>query len=322
MLTDNPPIKTIFMYSGQGSQYYQMGAELYASNPIFRRRMDELDRMVMDMFGFSLLTKLYASEQMKNIPFEDTILSSLAIFMLELAMTDLLIHYGIQPDGIVSLSMGGFAALCASGVADDEVMMRTLYRQAQAMEMYCVQGVMLAVLAPVDLWRDNEVLRLNSEIAAVNSESHFVLSFPLSALVQVKACLKSHRATFQQIPVSRAYHSRWIEPARQSVLDAFTGVIFRRRILPIYLCSAEPEKENISPLTMWNIARGPICMHDSIQDLESQGRYRYIDLGPSGTAATLLKHMLPTSSKSKSYHIISPFDKDDRALNTLLTNTI
>lgn len=126
MLTDNPPIKTIFMYSGQGSQYYQMGAELYASNPIFRRRMDELDRMVMDMFGFSLLTKLYASEQMKNIPFEDTILSSLAIFMLELAMTDLLIHYGIQPDGIVSLSMGGFAALCASGVADDEVMMRTL----------------------------------------------------------------------------------------------------------------------------------------------------------------------------------------------------
>ncbi len=322
MLADNQPVKTIFMYSGQGSQYYHMGAGLYATNPVFRQRMDALDCMAADLCGFSPLAALYANENSKSTPFEDTLLSSLTIFMLERAMTETLIHYDCRPDGVLSLSMGAFAALCASGVADEEAMMTALFRQAQAMEHCCSAGIMLAVLAPMSLWLDEEVLRHNAEIAAVNGESHFVLSLPRSALALVEARLMARNALFQRMPVSRAYHSRWIETAHQAVLSAFAGVAFRRATLPASLCLAVPESGDVSPPIMLNIARGPICMREAVQSLEGREKYRYIDVGPSGTAATLLRYMLPEARKSAAHILLSPLRQDERSFNMLLAKTV
>ncbi|MBW7982906.1 acyltransferase domain-containing protein [Enterobacillus tribolii] len=318
MLMDNQPVKTIFMYTGQGSQYYHMGAGLYATNPVFRQRMDKLNHMATDLFGFSPLAGLYAPERLKSTPFEDTVLSSLTIFMLERAITDTLIHYDCRPDGVLSLSMGAFAALCASGVSDDETMLVALHRQAQAMERCCAGGIMVAVLAPVTLWQEEDTLRLNSEIAAINGESHFVLSLPRSALAQVEARLTIRKAPFQRMPVSRAYHSRWIEPACQEVLNAFGDVAFRRAKMPVSLCLAAPVSGDISPQIMWNIARGPICLRDAVQRLEREGGYRYLDAGPSGTAATLLKYMLPAARQSAVRSLLSPLKQDERVLDELL----
>ncbi|XOS93736.1 acyltransferase domain-containing protein [Brevibacillus laterosporus] len=53
----NPSI--VFMYSGQGSQYYQMGRALFEQNNIFRSYMYELDAKVRELIGVSVRSELY-----------------------------------------------------------------------------------------------------------------------------------------------------------------------------------------------------------------------------------------------------------------------
>lgn len=322
MSLGNGPVKTIFMYSGQGSQYYQMGADLYAANDVFRQQMKALDQLVRQQFGFSVLATLYESGQLKSTPFREVVRSSLAIFMVECALTETLIHYGCQPDAVLSLSMGSFAALCTSHGINREEMLTAIFRQAQAMEQFCCEGSMLAVLAPVALYHETEQLKQLCEIAAVNTATHFVITLPDSALAQVDTLLTARKVPFQRMPVSRAYHSHWIEAAKEGVLSAFADITFRQGSIPVHLCIPSPQDSLISAQTMWRIAREPICLPETLQPLEQKGAYRYIDVGPSGTMATLLKYILPATSQSSIHPILSPMGQGERELNKLLATAL
>jgi acyl transferase domain-containing protein len=45
----------VFMFSGQGSQYYHMGKELFLKDPLFREWMQNLDALAYEMIGQSVL---------------------------------------------------------------------------------------------------------------------------------------------------------------------------------------------------------------------------------------------------------------------------
>ena len=51
--------RTVFMYSGQGSQYYGMGRELYARNDAFRSAMDDCNVIYRGMVGRDMIAELY-----------------------------------------------------------------------------------------------------------------------------------------------------------------------------------------------------------------------------------------------------------------------
>ncbi|MCR8985513.1 acyltransferase domain-containing protein [Brevibacillus laterosporus] len=57
----------VFMFSGQGSQYFQMGKELFDQNPSFRRWMLQLDRISSSITGESVLEILYDPTKAKGI---------------------------------------------------------------------------------------------------------------------------------------------------------------------------------------------------------------------------------------------------------------
>jgi bacillaene synthase trans-acting acyltransferase len=310
--------KTIFMFSGQGAQYYHMGAELYASEKVFREQMDTMNSMVVDRLGCSVLASMYASERRKTQPFQDTVLSNLGIFMVEHALTETLAHYGCRPDAVLGASMGALAAICATGAVAHQEMLEAAIRQALALERTCLEGAMLAILAPPALYEHNVDLAENSEVAAVNSASHFVIALPRWELHRVEAFLTSRKVAFQRLPVSRAYHSRWIDPARAGFFAASEQLSFARGRIPVNLCSVAPSVFLASTEALWNAIRQPIRLSEAIRHFEKDGPYRYIDVGPSGTLATLLKYALPGHSRSRVDAILTPLGYDQKNLQTFL----
>ena len=62
----SPPV--VFLFSGQGSQYPNMGADLYASEPVFRDCLDRCAEQFRPHLGLDLREILYPSAQNPALP--------------------------------------------------------------------------------------------------------------------------------------------------------------------------------------------------------------------------------------------------------------
>ncbi|RZK99055.1 MAG: acyltransferase domain-containing protein, partial [Rubrivivax sp.] len=85
-------MKKAFLFSGQGSQYYQMGRSLYQASPVFRGQLDALDEIASDLAGYSVRDLLYGDKK-RTDPFDQTSVAGVSICMIELALAATLIHH-------------------------------------------------------------------------------------------------------------------------------------------------------------------------------------------------------------------------------------
>ena len=297
------------MFSGQGSQYFHMGQVLYEQQPVFRRWMQRLDTMACDLSGHSVVDNLYSADRTKSEVFEQIRLTHPAIFMVEYALARTLIEAGVTPDVTLGASMGSFAAAAVAGCMTVEEALTAVIRQAEILEASCRKGGMLAILADVNLYQE-DVLRNNSEIASHNFASHFVVSAPYDRFEPIEAFLRKMGVPFQRLPVTFAFHSRWIDEVESPLQSHFSSLKHQPATIPIACCAHTQIIQALPENYFWTMARKPIEFRKTIEHLESHGHYRYIDVGPAGTLATFLRYILPPTSASKMQSILTPFGRD------------
>jgi acyl transferase domain-containing protein len=296
------------MFAGQGSQYFQMGRELYDAGGTFTRRMRYLDKVMLEKFGWSVLAVLYGSKK-KSDPFADTLFSHPAIFMIEVAMAQELIDHGIRPDLTLGVSMGSFAAAVVAGYMHAEDALLLVVQQANAFIRCCSAGGMIAVLASPEV-QQQEPLQSRSVIASYNFDSHFVLSARAQHLSEIVEALRARGATFQLLPVAFAFHSPWIEEARNSFESAARQVKVKPASIPLVCCAKAASITEMSANFLWDTVRKPIRFRDTIAYLEAQGPHRYLDVGAAGTLVTFLKYLLPADTGSTFNSIPMPYGRD------------
>lgn len=310
---------TIFMFSGQGSQYFQMGRTLFEQDALFRDQLRRLDTIASRLTGCSIVDAMYDPQRDKSANFDRTLLTHPAIFMVEYALAQTLIHSGVEPDATLGASLGTFAAAAVSGIIDAEAALTWIVEQAAILEAHCEPGGMLAVLANPALASDS-FLAQRSDLAAVNFSSHFVLSAPQYELAAIEAWLRARDVTCQRLPVSFAYHSRWIEPARAPLQTRAASMRMRPARVPLICCERAGELREVADNHFWNVTRNCIRFLDTIETVERTGPHRYIDLGPAGTLTTFLKYALPKQSQSSAHTILSPYGGEVRNLSRIVAD--
>jgi acyl transferase domain-containing protein len=309
-----------FLFSGQGSQYFQMGEALYAEHPTFRRWMQRLDAQVLDLTGHSVVHALYASGRGKADTFDHTLLTHPAIFVTEYALAQALIEAGLEPDVVVGASLGMFAAAALSGCMDVEEALTAVIRHAQAMENACEPGTMIAVLAAPRMF-ETSGLESFCELAAINFHSHFVISVPAAEAARAESILQRENLTFQRLPVAFAFHSRWIDPAEHAFKAYAATLQMKPAQIPLACCARSQLLLALPGDHLWTITREPIRFQRTLHFLERDGPYRYIDAGPSGTLATFTRYALPSESKSRAFPVLTPFGRDIECFNAAVAAT-
>ncbi len=214
-MSESKPI--VFMYSGQGSQYYNMGRVLFEQEPVFRDWMLRLDQAASALIGESLLEKLYDGKRKITEVFDRTLFTHPAIYMVEIAMTQLLLANDIHPDYVMGESLGEFAAATTAGITDWETGLEMVIQQARTIEACCVEGGMLAVLGDISLYTDSIYLRERCELASVLHNSHFVLTGGKDAIGEIAEWLSRKQIMKEPLPVSHAFHSTLLHAAEDSV---------------------------------------------------------------------------------------------------------
>lgn len=304
-------MKTVFMFSGQGSQYFHMGRALWTHNDTFRGWMIRLDEIARQESGTSVIEVLYSEAREKGDPFDRILLTHPAIFMVEYALAQALMQAGVRPDVVLGVSMGSFAAAAVAGFLDAEDALTAVIRQAMAIEECGERGGMTAVLTDPALFAEAFVSG-RSELAAVNFSSHFVISARESELAEIEDALKARRVDYQRLPVSFPFHSRWIDRARAQFESFMQGIEKRTGRLPLACSDETTILSGLPQGYFWNVVRHPIRFLETIGRLEEAEAHRYIDVGPAGTLATFLKYGRPAMDKSRLHTILTPFGADQR----------
>lgn len=305
-------MKRIFMFSGQGSHYFQMGHALYERAPAFRRWMTRLDEVVRDEAGYSVVAALYDKRNLKSDTFDDTRLTHPAIFMVEFALARHLIESGVEPDLTLGASLGMFAAVAVAGCVAPEDALLAVVRQVSAFDACCAKGGMIAVLADRSQFEQCGLDRYG-EVAAENFDSHFVISAPAPNLPVLEEALRARQMTFQKLAVGFAYHSRWIDGARATFEERMKSLQTRlpgAAQIPIACCARAQVLKDLNGHGMWPVVREKIRFAQTLRVLEASGPHQLIDLGPSGTLATFARYALPAGSRSRAFPTLTPFGRD------------
>jgi acyl transferase domain-containing protein len=296
-----------------------MGKQLFENNQTFRDCMVWLDSIVWKFIENSVIETLYSNAHGKGDPFDRTLLTHPAIFMVEYSLAQTLMDAGILPDMVMGVSLGSFAAAAVAGFIEAEDALTAVIQQAMALEECCEPGGMTAILADPALFAE-DFLGRHSELAAVNFSSHFVISARRGDLEGIEAALQKRNISYQRLPVSFPFHSRWIDDAKHSFQRFMRSIQCRQGRLRLACCEQMTVVEGVADGFFWNVVRQPIRFRETTARLEQEGPRSYIDLGPAGTLATFLKYLMPASTKSTVHAILTPYGLDQKNLIAVLAS--
>ena len=305
------------MFSGQGSQYYHMGKELFIKHPIYRGWMFKLDKIVREIIGESILEQLYSEKKRKYERFDRTLFTHPTIFMVEYALVQVLLENGVEPDFVLGTSMGEFASAAVAGVIGVEETLELIFKQAELFEGCCCEGGMLAIIHDSNLYYETPLIYENSELGSVNFNSHFVVSGKSRELKIIEEFLNEKGILYQNLPVSFAFHSSLIDPAAAVYINFLKKYSCQNPRIPLVSGLYGKLIAKLPDDYFWNIARKPIQFPKAISELENIQSHIYLDLGPSGTLANFTKRNLESNSKSEVYAVITPFDQELRNLEKI-----
>lgn len=310
--------RVIWMFSGQGSQYFHMGRELFEREPAFRECLERGDAVVRDLIHESVVDILYRPRPDRFVPFDRVLHTHPAILLVECGVAAVLERRGLRPDRLLGYSLGELASWVVAGAIPLEEALTVAVSMAEMVE-YCVPaGGMLAVLDRIDLLERCPRLGADCEVAGVNFERSFVLTGRRAAIRAAQEVARELGVSTLELPVSQPFHSRWTEvvstPCRR-ILEALRP---GRPKVPLLSAVTPGELAECHPGHLWSATHARIDFDRRLREIEEDGPNFYVDLGPSGSLATAVKYGLAPGSKSGFAPVMTPFGHECRALDRLI----
>lgn len=306
--------RVIFMFSGQGSQYYQMGKE-FLDQPTFSYWMKQGADILESLGQPSFLSLLYETTSRES--WDDLLLTHPGLVIIEYATFQVLKNLGLQPDAILGFSIGEFSAAAAANVLTFEEAIKTACEQAKIITTICGLGGMTAVLAPAHFY-EQSVLKEYVHLAGINYDEHFMIAGKKDCLEKTHQFLKFSDKTFIPLHVNYAFHSPEITEAQTPFENYFKkSVRLKSPSIPLISSLTGHLLEKVDCSHFWNVVYEPLNFQKVISILESNSNNLFIDVGPSGTLATFIKYNLSKSSDSLAMPLLTPFHNGKKNLEQL-----
>jgi bacillaene synthase trans-acting acyltransferase/trans-AT polyketide synthase/acyltransferase/oxidoreductase domain-containing protein len=277
------------MFSGQGSQYHQMGAEAWHGDPAYREAILACERAAGTVKGRSLSQSVLARPMADSASYDDLEETNLVLVAQGYATAQALIARGARPQALLGYSLGELIATAVAGVLTLEETMGLARAQARHVMASAREAAMVAVLASPGILLENAELAGEGEIGCINAHNHFVVSLPVDRLPTLGRWLDGREIQWVRLPVRYGFHSSLVDAAATGYADLARGVTFRPGTLPIYSAHLAARVQRFDGDHFWRVARGLVRFRDLATNLWAERPRRFVDCGPSGTLAAFLR---------------------------------
>ena len=133
----------VWVFSGQGSQWAAMGADLLANEPVFAATVAEVEPVIERESGFSVTEAMSAPQTVIGI---DRVQPT--VFTMQVALAATMKSYGVRPGAVIGHSLGEAAAAVVAGALSLEDGVRLICRRSRLMSRIAGVGAMASVELP------------------------------------------------------------------------------------------------------------------------------------------------------------------------------
>jgi acyl transferase domain-containing protein/acyl carrier protein len=319
----------VFMFSGLGAQYVNMGHELYEKELLFREEMDRCFEILSTQGDYDLKEILYPgnapqrtqSAQIKEfynktsaasavsavkieLPDIDQFeIAQLVVFVFEYALAKLLIKWGIQPRAMIGYSFGEYTAACIAGVLSLEDALNLVVLRGQLIREI-PGGAMLSVpLAEKELLPLLKTFNagFNGSFPlslAIDNGPSCIVSGPVDQVEAFEQWMKEKRCVCVPLNALHAIHSSMMEPILKKFQEKVSGFTLQKPGIP-YISNVTGRwitaEESTFPGYWAAHLRGTVRFADGVRELtgkieDGKPASIFLEIGPGYDLCTLVRH--------------------------------
>ena len=226
----------VWVFSGQGSQWTAMGAELLAREPMFAEWVARAEPLIAREAGFSVTEAMSAPETVTGIDRVQPVL-----FTMQVALAAAMRSYGVRPGAVIGHSLGEVAAAVVAEALSLEDGVRVICRRSRLCKRLAGGGAMASVELPAKQVRDELAARGVEDVtvAVVASPQSTVIGGATQSVRELVAAWEDRGLMAREVAVDVASHSPQVDPILAELADVLDDVTPMTPTVPYYTATLD-----------------------------------------------------------------------------------
>jgi phthiocerol/phenolphthiocerol synthesis type-I polyketide synthase D len=290
---------TVFVYSGQGSQWAGMGRQLLADEPVFAAAIAELEPAFREQVGFSLQQLLADGE-----PVTGDARVQPVIMGLQLALTELWRSYGVAPDAVIGHSMGEVTAAVVTGALPVAQGLQVIATRSRLMSRLAGQGAV--ALLELDAEATAALIADHPEVSLTvyASPRQTVVSGPVAPVDAVIAAVAAQDRFARRVNMEVASHTALMDPILPELRSALADLTPNSPAVP-FISTITDTTTPVLDADYWvaNV-RQPVRFSQAITTA-AQNHGTFIEISPHPLVTHAITDTLHSTSSSTDGDIVT-----------------
>lgn len=286
-------VEPVFVFTGMGPQWWGMGRELMAAEPVFRAFAEEVDAIFRPLAGWSIIEEMGRPEAQSRVA--RTEVAQPANFVVQAGLVRLLESRGVRAAAMVGHSVGEVSSAYSAGVLSLADAVRVSYLRSKLQATTAGTGGMLAVglgVQAVMPYLDGYLDKVS--VAAVNGPATITLAGDRDALDEIAEALTDAGVFNRALQVETAYHSQIMDPLLDPLEQGLAGLAPQPARVPLYsTVTGLPVAGDDFGAAYWRRnVRDPVLFADTIRELIDDGHDCFLEIGPHPVLTGALRECL------------------------------
>jgi acyl transferase domain-containing protein len=290
---------TVFVYSGQGSQWAGMGRQLLADEPAFAAAVAELEPVFLAEVGFSLQQVLADGQPLAGIERIQPVLTG-----MQLALTELWRSYGFNPDAVIGHSMGESGAAVAAGALTPAEGLRVIATRSRLMSRLAGQGAMALLELDAEATASLIADYPDVTLAVFASPGQTVIGGPPADVDALIARVAKQTRLARRIDVDVASHHPTIDPILPELRSALADLAPKPPTIPFISTVADGPTVLDADYWVANV-RQPVRFSQAVT-AAGENHATFIEISPH----PLLAHAVTETLAGVHHHCIPTLQRD------------